>query len=157
MHFRCVIIMLKCCVLVGLDWVEPMMLLMLHITCLCIFHAYVPFFCFYHLILNCLVLFYVSLSLFLSLVALWHLNANLLHPGTLFVLGHLLLLLPPLTSLHLTSSSMMIKTVRTFWRTSNDEAFIRNAKSFYRIFTVIYSRGWESLCGIPVTCPSVII
>ena len=22
---------------------------------------------------------------------------------------------------------------------------------------VIYSRGWESLCGIPVTCPSVII
>ena len=23
--------------------------------------------------------------------------------------------------------------------------------------TVIYSRGWESLCGIPVTCPSVII
>ena len=99
----------------------------------------------------------LSLSLFLSLVALWHLNANLLHPGTLFVLGHLFLLLPPLTSLHLMSSSMMIKPVRTFWRTSNDEAFIRNAKSFYRIFTVIYSRGWESLCGIPVTCPSVII
>ena len=23
--------------------------------------------------------------------------------------------------------------------------------------TVIYSRGWESLCGAPVTCPSVII
>ena len=23
--------------------------------------------------------------------------------------------------------------------------------------TVIYSRGWESLCGIPITCPSVII
>ena len=23
--------------------------------------------------------------------------------------------------------------------------------------TVIYSRGWESLCGVPVTCPSVII
>ena len=23
--------------------------------------------------------------------------------------------------------------------------------------TVIYSRGWESLCGIPVICPSVII
>ena len=22
---------------------------------------------------------------------------------------------------------------------------------------VIYNRGWESLCGIPVTCPSVII
>ena len=23
--------------------------------------------------------------------------------------------------------------------------------------TVIYSRGWESLCGAPITCPSVII
>ena len=23
--------------------------------------------------------------------------------------------------------------------------------------TIIYSRGWESLCGIPITCPSVII
>ena len=23
--------------------------------------------------------------------------------------------------------------------------------------TVIYSQGWESLCGIPITCPSVII
>ena len=39
----------------------------------------------------------LSLSLFLSLllVALWHLNGNLLHPGTLFVSGHLLLILPP--------------------------------------------------------------
>ena len=23
--------------------------------------------------------------------------------------------------------------------------------------TIIYSKGWESLCGIPITCPSVII
>ena len=23
--------------------------------------------------------------------------------------------------------------------------------------TVIYNKGWESLCGIPITCPSVII
>ena len=29
------------CVLVGLDWVEPMIQFLLHITCLCISHAYV--------------------------------------------------------------------------------------------------------------------
>ena len=53
--------------LVGLDWAKPMMFLLLHVTCSCIFHAYVPFF-FILLILNVLVLFYLflSLSLFLS-------------------------------------------------------------------------------------------
>ena len=56
----------------------------------------------------------------------------------------------------------MKRPSRTSWRTFHDEAFIRNAKSFCQIFltltsTVIYSRGWESLCGISVTCPSVII
>ena len=29
--------------LLGLDWVEPMMQFSLHITCSCIVHAYVPF------------------------------------------------------------------------------------------------------------------
>ena len=42
------------------------MFLMLHITCSCIFHAYIPSFL-YILILNCLVLFYLSPSLSLSL------------------------------------------------------------------------------------------
>ena len=80
MHYRCVLYMLNCCVLLGLDWAEPMMLFMLHITCSCIFmHTYQ--FCIYHLILKCLVLFSLcvclcvcvcvcvclSLSLFLSL------------------------------------------------------------------------------------------
>ena len=68
MHFRCVNIMLKCCVLVGLDWANPMMLLMLHITCSCIFHAYVPSF-FYILILNYLVLFCLTLSHSFSFVS----------------------------------------------------------------------------------------
>ena len=44
MHFRRVITMLKCCVLVGFDWTEPMILLMLHVTCSCILHAYVLIF-----------------------------------------------------------------------------------------------------------------
>ena len=53
--------------LVGLDWVEPMMFLSLHITCSCIFHAYVPSFIFI-LILICVGAFLrLSLSLSLSL------------------------------------------------------------------------------------------
>ena len=75
-------------------------------------------------------------SLFLSLVALWHLNENLLCPETLFVPRHLLLL-PRLILLHLTSGSVMIKPVRTFQRTSHDEAFIQNAKLFYQTFLIL--------------------
>ena len=70
----------------------------------------------------------VSFSLsFLRELALWHLSANPLCLGTFFIPGHLLLL-PPLFLLHLTSSSVMIKPVRTFQRTFLDAAFIQNAK-----------------------------
>ena len=54
-------IMLKACALVGLDWAKPMMFLLLHVTCSCIFHAYVP------LILSILILIFVGTFLFLSL------------------------------------------------------------------------------------------
>ena len=41
---RCVFTLLQTNVLVGLDWVEPMMLLLLHITCSCIFmHTFFTF------------------------------------------------------------------------------------------------------------------
>ena len=73
-----------------------------------------------------------SLSLPLTLVVSWHLNVNPLRPRTLFVLGHLLLLLH-LTSLPLMSSSMMRRPNRTSWRTFHDTTFIRNAKSFCQI------------------------
>ena len=54
------------CVLLGLDWAEPMMFLNLHVICSCIFmHTYLHFFIF--LYISSLVLFYVSLSLSLSL------------------------------------------------------------------------------------------
>jgi len=58
--------MLKSCVLVGLDWTKPMMFLLLHASCSCIFHAYVPFFididlCWYFLVCSSL-----SLSLLVS-------------------------------------------------------------------------------------------
>ena len=128
--------MLKWCVLVGLDWAKPMISLLLHVTCSCIFHAYIPFF-FILLILNVLVLFCLSLSLsFFQLVALWHLNRNLLYPETLFIPRHFLLhplrILPPPMS-----DSMMIKPVRTFRRTFHNVAFIWNAKSFYPTFLIL--------------------
>ena len=79
-----------------------------------------------------LVLFSLSLSLSLSrLVALWHPSVSLLRPRTLFILGHLLLILPPLTF-----GSVMRKPVRTSQRTFHNEAFIRNAKSFYWTFPI---------------------
>ena len=138
MHFRCVITMLNYCMLVGLDWVESMLFLSLHVTCSCIFHAYVPSFIFFFsffFILICVGTFLrVSLSLsFFRLVTLWHLNENPLRSKTFFILGHLLLLTPLL----LTYGSVMIKLVKTFWRTSHNEAFIRNAKSFYWTFPIL--------------------
>ena len=57
MHYRCVFTILKSCVLVGLDWAEPMMFLLLHVTCSCIFHAYIPFILYLINIDLCLVLF----------------------------------------------------------------------------------------------------
>ena len=123
--------LLQTCVLVGLDWAEPMMLLLLHITCSCIFmHTYLN--SLYSYILNCIGTFLiVSFSFSLSffwLVVSWHLNENLLHPRTLFISGIPL----PLTPFPLTSGSMMRRPNRTSLRTSLDEAFIRNAKSFCR-------------------------
>ena len=84
-----------------------------------------------------LVLFYLSLSLpfslFLTLVASWHLNVNLFCPGTLFVLGHLLLLLL-LTPLPFAYGSMMR---RPSWTSRRNEAFIWNTKSFCHIFITL--------------------
>ena len=63
MHYRCVLYMLNCCVLLGLDWAEPMMFLKLHVTCSCIRTSF-----FYHFHINCVWCFSacLSLSFFLS-------------------------------------------------------------------------------------------
>ena len=76
------------------------------------------------------------ISLFLTLVASWHLNVNPFCPKTLFVL-RLLLLLLLLTPLHLTYYSMMRRPSQTSRRTFHDEVFIRNAKSFCQIFLTL--------------------
>ena len=109
--------MLKWCVLVGLDWAEPMMSLLLHITCSCIFHAYIPSFI-YILILKCLVLLFFSLSLSLSFVSCS------MAPKRKSI--------PSWNPLHSGASSSSSRSDST-----HDKAFIRNAKSFYRTFSIL--------------------
>ena len=136
LHYICIFHNVSCiinvclyvetCVLLGLDWDESMMLFSFLVTCSCTFHAYVHFH-FFILVLSAMVFFcfFLSLSLSLSLsltVCAWHLSANPLHPGTLFVLGHHLLIL-----LLFMSSFMLRMPVRTSWRPSPNVAFIRNA------------------------------
>ena len=100
-------------------------------------HTYVPsiLYIFIYLLLGTFLIVSLSfsLSLPLTLVASWHLSVSLLRLGTLFVPGHLLLLLH-LTPLPLTSDFVMRRPNRTSRRTFHDAAFIRNTKSFYQIF-----------------------
>ena len=59
------------CVLVGLDWAEPMMQFLLHITCSCISHAYVLLFhytCYIELFGAFLIVSFFPLSLLFTLV-----------------------------------------------------------------------------------------
>ena len=59
------------CVLVGLDWAEPTMQFILHVTCSCISHAYILSFSIYLLYLKCFGTFLIiSLSLPLFLFTL---------------------------------------------------------------------------------------
>ena len=109
------------------------------------FHAYIP--SILYIVIYCCWCFsnchtlYFSLSLSLSLththvrisLLLWHLNTNLLHPRTLCILGHLL----PLILHLLPFGSMMKGPIRTSQKTFLDKAFIRNAKSSYRIFLML--------------------
>ena len=59
------------CVLLGLDWAEPMMFLSLHVTCSCIFmHTYLQFVMFFYIVLLVLFWFFLSLPLSLSCISL---------------------------------------------------------------------------------------
>ena len=122
--------MLEPCVLLGLDWVEPMTQFSLHVTCSCIIHTYIPF-SFSYLVLSvdgAFLFVSLSLSLLLSLslslshiACTWHPSPKLLHPGTLFMFG-----------------SIMRRPVRTSRRTFPNVVFIRNTMWFYRIFSILF-------------------
>ena len=112
------------CVLIGLDWVEPMMQFLLahhifmHCSCIRTLSSL------YKLLWGVMVFFYslsLSLSLSLSNNCAWHLIANLLHLETLFIPRHL-----PLILLLFTFGSVMRKPVRTSRRTSPNVVFIQS-------------------------------
>ena len=138
------VFLLEPCVLVSLDWVEPMMIFLLHVTWSCIFHAYVLFFSLFGISVDwcfstCLSLF---LYFFLSqIVCAWHPSANPLRPGTLFVPGNHLLL----TLLRSMLGSVLRRPIRTSRRTSPNVAFIWNATlSYWTSSILIY---WLSFTG----------
>ena len=80
-----------------------------------------------------LVLFCMSLSLFLSDSLRNAPKASLLCPKTLFIPGHLL----PLILFLFTFSFIMRRPVKTSRRTFLDVAFIQNARSSSRIFLIL--------------------
>jgi len=159
MHFRCVIIMSNCCVLVGLDWAESIMFLSLHVTCSCIFmHTYLQFFILFFIDMVGAFL-RVSLSLFLALVcsmAPKHKSTpsqNPLRSGAS-------------TSSYSTPSHVRFRDDKAH-KDFSENFSRRGIHSEHQVIlsdfsdtdrsTIIYSRSWESLCGIPVIYPSMII
>ena len=133
LHFHnvsCIIdvcLYVETCVLLGLDWVEPMMHFSLHVTCSCIVHAYVPFH--FHIWYSLLMVFFCfSLSL---IVCAWHPCAKPLHLGTFFVSGLLLLIIL------FTFGFVMRRLIRTSQRTSLNVAFIWNTAWFYWTFLIL--------------------
>ena len=103
------------------------------------FYAYIPFFL-YILILICVRAFlFVSLSLSLSLSLSFYTLACSMAPKHKSTLSRnpFHSRASPSSSPSDSTPSVMIKPIRTFWRTSHDKVFIWNAKLFYRIFPIL--------------------
>ena len=123
-----------------LGWAEPMM----HFFFTSYVHAYLIhtylFFSLFVLSCDCV----SSLSLSLSWIdCVWHPNANLLRSETLFVLGHLLLLILPF--LLFTFGSVMRRPIRTSLRTSLNMAFIWSVMWFCQTFPTLFSQSYSHL------------
>ena len=127
----CVIYVIWLCASrIGLGWAhDAIFLCMSHVHAFPCIRTLLSIYIFIYL--NCFETFLsVSFSSPHSLVyvsALWHQNVSLLRLETLFVSGHLLLLLIPPPLLF---GSVMSKPERISRKTFLDEAFIQNAKSF---------------------------
>ena len=129
--FRCVFICWKLCAdRFGLGWTHDAIFfeyhMFMHFSCICT----LSFLSFDTLLWWC---FSVCLPLsFFRIVSAWHPSANPLRLGTLFIPGHL-----PLILLLFTFSFVMRRFVKTSRRTSPNVAFIRNAAWFYRTFLIL--------------------
>ena len=151
------------CVLVGLDWVEPIMQFLLHVTCSCISHAYVLYFSIYLLYLNCFEAFMIVSFFPLSILFTLVVFVTPKRKST-----------PTRNSLHSGASSSSDSTLLSLWF-CDDDAHKAFSENFSRcgihsecqviqadfantnLPTVIHSRGWESLCDVPITCSLVLI
>ena len=136
---------------------------LLHVTCSCIFHAYVPHFSSFFILIVFGAFLCVSLSPFLFLALVFSM-APKRKSGLSW---------NPLR-FEASSSSLTDSTHSSVWF-RDDKACKDFLENFSRwgihskcqvvlsdffdtdLPTVIYSRGWESLCDISVTCPSMII
>ena len=150
-------------VLIGLDWAELMMHLVLHVTCSCISHTYIPSFQYIWYYWCCLGLFWLSF-LFLPLFLFALVMSMALKRKSI----------PTQNPLRSDASSSSNPSPSNIWF-RDDDAFKAFSENFSRrgihlerqvVFlnfadtdlpSVIHSRGWESLCDVPVTCPLVLI
>ena len=154
--------MLYVYVLIGLDWVEPIMQFPLHVTCSCISHAYVLLFNIFDIFekfwdfSDCL--FFSPSLLFTFVVSIAPKRKSTLAQN-------------PLRSGASSSSDPTLSHIRFH----DDDAFKAFSENFSRrgihserqviltdfadtdLPSVIHSRGWESLCDVLVTCPLVLI
>ena len=119
------------------------------------FHAFVY--------LNCLGTF-SSVSFFLlhSLVyvsASRHQNVSLLHLETLFVPTYLRFLILPPSSVQFRDEDARKAFSENFSQRGvhSEHRVILSNFSDTDLPTIIYSWGWESLCDVPVTCPTMLI
>ena len=140
-----------------------MMQFLLHVTCSCISHAYVLSFQYTCYIWNCLGLFwffFLSFPLFLFTLVV---SMAPKRKST-----------PTRNPLHSRASSSFNPTLSHI-RFRDNDAFKAFSKNFSRqgfhserqvilsdfadtdLPSVIHSRGWESLCDVPLTCPLVLI
>ena len=138
-----------------------MLFLLLHITCLCIFmHTYFTFSIF--LYIDCIGTFAACLFLSLSLVYISCVVAFKCKSTSSW---------NPLRFGASTSSDPTPSHVRFCYEKAKSNFFENFSKrgvhsesqvilldfSDTDLPTVIHSRGWESLCDVPVTCPSVLV
>ena len=159
MHYRCVFTLLNWLYTgrIGLGWGHDVFNITHHM--LMHFHAYVTYILYILIYWLWLVLFCMFLSPSLSLVTLvasWHLNVSLLcleNSGAS-------------TSSNPTPSHVRFCDDKA-WQDFSENFSRRGIYSEHQVIlldfsnldlpTVIHSRGWESLCDVLVTCPSVLI
>ena len=155
--------MLSVCVLIGLDWAKPMMQFPFHVTCSCISNAlvlYVQYTCYIWYCLRLFWLFFLSIPLFLFILVV---SMAPKRKST-----------PAWNPLH-SSASLSSNPTLSYIQFRDDDAFKAFLENFSRqgihlkhqvillnfadidLPSVIHSRGWESLCDVPVTYPFVLI